>query len=629
MQSYGLDHDVTTITGGNTGALLKTAGKLHARKDNLAAGAAPTVNDDVDAGYEVGSLWIYGSAVYQCTVATADNAVWQQLILSTDVPTQGSVLYFNGTIWKVLPPGLTGHYLMCQGAGADPMWAAVQGGANSPSVISISPTHDEQGVTALDVTINGTSFVDGANADFGAGITVTNTAFVNAIRLTATIDIDGAAALGLRDVTVTNPDFGAGMLADAFTVDTATPVIDSIDPVSIYQGETLDITINGHFFQNGAIASFSGAGVTVNHMHFISSTELTANVSVTGTASVGARTMTVTNPDAKFDTLIDCLTVVSNAPIVDSIDPVTLVQGDAADITISGHLFQNPAVASFEAGVSVSSTDWVSATELTAHVTVAIGATLGTYDCTVTNPDAKVDTLADCLTVTSFILGQGTCVFWLYGDDLVGADASAIAAWTSKEGNAYSFAQAAAGAKPTLQVDELNGKNVAEFDGATDFLEYVGDLLTTTAAGSLYIVFKTGATEFVTKAAKQVLISHADEAAANVWFEIGIDETGRLYVEHNNAGSIRRYVGSTFLSTSTWYTLILAWDNLEPYATINGIEQNPWTVESVGDGVYTWFGDVAGVDGIVIGAACPSATATRFFEGMIAEIAAYSTDITA
>ncbi len=45
---------------------------------------------------------------------------------------------------------------------------------------------------------------------------------------------------------------------------------------------------------SGAVASFSGTGVTVNSTTFVSSTQLTANISLTG-AATGLRNVTVTN----------------------------------------------------------------------------------------------------------------------------------------------------------------------------------------------------------------------------------------------------------------------------------------------------------------------------------------------
>jgi len=49
--------------------------------DNLEAVAAPTVNDDVDLGYGVDSVWVDTALnkSYICTDATADNAVWEEV----------------------------------------------------------------------------------------------------------------------------------------------------------------------------------------------------------------------------------------------------------------------------------------------------------------------------------------------------------------------------------------------------------------------------------------------------------------------------------------------------------------------------------------------------------------------
>jgi len=48
------------------------------------------------------------------------------VVLTT--PTQGSVLYFNGTNWVNLAPGTNGYFLKTQGVGANPVWASVSGG---------------------------------------------------------------------------------------------------------------------------------------------------------------------------------------------------------------------------------------------------------------------------------------------------------------------------------------------------------------------------------------------------------------------------------------------------------------------------------------------------------------------
>jgi hypothetical protein len=57
-------------------------------KNNFAANRAPTVNDDVEAGYSAGSSWIYGSAIYTCVSAAAGAASW---VLSQSQSSGGNV----------------------------------------------------------------------------------------------------------------------------------------------------------------------------------------------------------------------------------------------------------------------------------------------------------------------------------------------------------------------------------------------------------------------------------------------------------------------------------------------------------------------------------------------------------
>lgn len=66
-----------------TGDMVVTngTGVITSLKHNLAAGAAPTVNDDSSAGYAIGSRWIdtTNDDVYQAVDVTVGAAVWRQL----------------------------------------------------------------------------------------------------------------------------------------------------------------------------------------------------------------------------------------------------------------------------------------------------------------------------------------------------------------------------------------------------------------------------------------------------------------------------------------------------------------------------------------------------------------------
>jgi hypothetical protein len=55
------------------------SGAEYPLKNNLDATAAPTVNDDADAGYEPGSWWVdvNNNRAYQCVDATNGAAIWE------------------------------------------------------------------------------------------------------------------------------------------------------------------------------------------------------------------------------------------------------------------------------------------------------------------------------------------------------------------------------------------------------------------------------------------------------------------------------------------------------------------------------------------------------------------------
>lgn len=70
----------TDFGGSALGRLVRTGSGTYAViKDNLAAGGVPTVNDDAAAGYEPGSLWITGAAVYVLMDATTGFATWHRV----------------------------------------------------------------------------------------------------------------------------------------------------------------------------------------------------------------------------------------------------------------------------------------------------------------------------------------------------------------------------------------------------------------------------------------------------------------------------------------------------------------------------------------------------------------------
>ena len=205
--------------------------------------------------------------------------------------------------------------------------ATFKGGSSSspppPKLISLNPNSGAQGQNLSSVTLTGNSFQSGATCAFGAGITVNSCTFNSATQLTANITIGATATLGSRTVTVTNPDSQSSTLSNGFTVTTAgpppPPVLSSVNPNSGAQGQNLSgVTLTGNSFQSGATCAF-GAGITVNSCTFNSATQLTASISIGAAATLGSRSVTVTNPDSQSSTL-------SNAFSVTVLPAISLIQ---------------------------------------------------------------------------------------------------------------------------------------------------------------------------------------------------------------------------------------------------------------------------------------------------------------
>ena len=190
----------------------------------------------------------------------------------------------------------------------------------------------------------------------------------------------------------------------------ASPTVTAVNPSEGDRGENLDVVITGTDFQEGATASF-GSGTTVNSATLNSATQLTANLTIAEDAATGPRDVTVTNPGDQSGTLTDGFTVYkkapeppaapgSNPPTVASVTPTSGTEDQTLSVAIAGSDFQDGATSAFGSGVTVTSTTFSSATQLTASLTVAADAVAGSREVTVTNPDGQVGTLANGFEVT-------------------------------------------------------------------------------------------------------------------------------------------------------------------------------------------------------------------------------------
>ena len=294
-------------------------------------------------------------------------------------------------------------------------------GGSPPTAISLNPSALGRGASAVDVTITGTHFANGAVVTVsGTGVTAGTVTVSSPTSLVVSLSVSGSAAMSPRDVTVTNTDAQAGICSGCLMIDPGTTAT-SVLPTSRGQGATNeDFAITGTGFVSGATVSFSGTGISVGTVSVDSDTAISTTISISPTAVVGARDVIVTNPDHGVGTCSGCFTV-NTAPVVTSLDPNALGQGvTSQDIAVTGTHFVNGVglTISFSGtGVTVNGTPtFNSSTSLTVNVTVASDATVGARNVTATNPDHGTSTCSACFTVngsptiTSAVpdhLGQG------------------------------------------------------------------------------------------------------------------------------------------------------------------------------------------------------------------------------
>ncbi|MFC1715984.1 T9SS type A sorting domain-containing protein [Candidatus Poribacteria bacterium] len=188
----------------------------------------------------------------------------------------------NNVLWADSPIEI----FVDSGSGMDITYSDIQGGWPGAGNISANPVFVNAASNDYQLTNN--------SPCIGKGITGQNV---------PSIDIKGNDR---PEPSGSNPDMGAY----ESSLPVLGPTITSVSPSNILQGTAdQDLTINGTNLLSGATVSFTGDGITLNSLAFVGSTELTANISVASDASVGFRSITVTNPDGQVYTGVNMLTI--------------------------------------------------------------------------------------------------------------------------------------------------------------------------------------------------------------------------------------------------------------------------------------------------------------------------------
>ena len=272
-----------------------------------------------------------------------------------------------------------------------------------PTLTSISPVNGAQG-TAVNVTLTGTGLTGATAVNVsGGGITVSNFAAVNATTVTATFTISGGATPGARNVTVTAP--GGPSNAVTFTVTGGTASgLTSISPNTGARGTSQAVVLTGSGLTGSTAVNVSGGGgggtngVTVTGFTVVSDTQINATFTITATAALTARNVTVTTSTGTTNPVTFTI-VTPGTPILDSITPNSGARGTSVPVILSGSGFTATGttvqVAAPANGVSIPPSS------VSVHLTGT--CTIGTAPNTVTLP-------APCITATVNISGSSTTV---------------------------------------------------------------------------------------------------------------------------------------------------------------------------------------------------------------------------
>lgn len=209
-------------------------------------------------------------------------------------------------------------------------------------------------------------------------------------------------------------------------------------------------------------------------------------------------------------------------------------------------------------------------------------------------------------------------LYWLSSSNVTGSPCSA---WQSVIGN-ITLAQGTGTNQPSVTANAFGTTTGLTFDGVSDVLTVTPTPISRTISGSMSVVFKTPAT--IT--GPVAIVSQSDASVANDWWEFGIAADGKLYVDSNAAGTQMTVEGSTVLVPSTPYNALVVYDGVDFYVLLNGVEENPLTITSIG--AFSWIGRITGTQTFSVGATITSAGTVRPFAGVVGAVYFWNSDLT-
>ena len=418
LSGIGTANDDVTSSG--TVAPGDPAGTLVAA--SYAPSAAATFEASVDAG--VGSsLVVAGTAALQETLAIsttgappAEGSVFNIVVAGSRTGTFATVtgqdipstnLYYDLS-YTPTAAVLTVKHLPKISVGD----ASIVEGNSGTSILNLPVTLDAASGRTVTVdysTSDGTASSPGDYASVSGTLTFLPGETSKFVPITingdAVYEADETVTLTLSNPTKSQIDDGTA--TGTIQNDEPAPTVTGITPNTIGQGGTdIDVAIAGTGFRPDMVLSVSGSGVSTSAMNVVDPTHMTAKLSATAAATLGARDVTVTIPTLGSWSCAGCLTV-KTSPTVTSMSANILADGIARTETLTGTGFVTGMTVTVTksgepaSSVVVTGTSVTSATKATATFTVDPTATPGAYAVNAKNTDGGVSATAPNLTVVA------------------------------------------------------------------------------------------------------------------------------------------------------------------------------------------------------------------------------------
>jgi len=259
----------------------------------------------------------------------------------------------------------------------------------APALTGIFPLNGRR-LQSLDVGFKGKNFFAGfTSVNAGPNITVNKITLHRADSLTANITIAANAATGPRDFIVINSGPGGGSSGkQIFTVENPAPILTQLNPAAANRLQKLSVGFKGASFFSGATTANAGAGILVNNLSVQRVDSLTVTMTITAEAAPGARAIILSNSaPGGGNSTAQSFTINNPAPALTSITPAKGGRGQSLKVTFKGANFLTGVTkVNVGEGIQVDSITVVSATSLTASLTISPAAANGMRDFSVINP---------------------------------------------------------------------------------------------------------------------------------------------------------------------------------------------------------------------------------------------------